>query len=266
MKRIFPVAVMILTVFTAFALGAKEDESFSYMGIDRMEVNAVFLDVEVSGDEGFSVSLRSDLPESTLFQPRNFTVKHEVIGSSLRVWVEQDSIFSHGEGTLFFHVPRGTRLSVETASGNVRIADSKSDELKAKSVSGHLLLSDIEAPVEAESVSGNLEVRRLRGDAVLSTTSGRIEMIDLEGRVSAISVSGAIQGDHVTLTEDSLFKSVSGDIKIGLRNALDALRYDLSTVSGGLTVGSVRASRGLQMGNGNPTLRGETVSGSQIYQ
>ncbi len=266
MKKALVILLSMCAAVAAFATGEREDESFSYMGIDRIDVDSVFLNVEVAGGDGMSVSMRSDLPEDSFFDPRNFTVKHEVNGSQLRVWVETQGIFQHGGGTLFFRVPGRTRVNVTSASGEIRISDSSGDQVFAKSASGGVLLTDINAPVHAECVSGSLEVRRLHGDAELSTISGRLRIVDAEGRFTATSVSGSIDGDQITLTQDSRFKTVSGDIRINLGNSLDELRYDLSTVSGGLTVGSVRASRGLQMGNGELTLRGETVSGSQVYR
>jgi DUF4097 and DUF4098 domain-containing protein YvlB len=212
--------------------------------------------------------MRSDLPEDTFFDPRNFTVKNAKSGSTLRVWVEKDPgvLSGRGEGTLFFRVPRETSLSVETASGDIRISGLDSWELEIGSASGDVLLDDINNPFHVKTVSGDIDARRIRADSSLSTVSGDIEIVDVVGKVVAESVSGHITGTRIRLTADSLFKSISGDIRIDLDNALDSLRYDLSTVSGGLTVGSVRAARGLQMGNGDLTLRGDTVSGSQSYR
>jgi DUF4097 and DUF4098 domain-containing protein YvlB len=260
------VSLLSLGTAIASASGAREDDSFSYPGIDRLEIRAEFLNVEIRGGEGSSVSMRADLPEDSFFESRSFTVKHEVNGSGVRVWVERDGLFSHGSGTLFFSVPRDTLVTVDSASGDIRITGLSADELKARSASGRLIIRDIEAAVTAGSVSGSLEARRIRGDADLSTVSGPIEMNDVEGKIRAASISGSISGHRVLLTASSYFKTVSGEIRMDLVNALDGLRYDLSTVSGRLTVGSVRATRGLQMGNGDVMLTGETVSGSQTYR
>jgi hypothetical protein len=47
---------------------------------------------------------------------------------------------------------------------------------------------------------------------------------------------------------------------------LEDLRFDLSTLSGRIVVGAIRAEKGLRMGNGRVLVRGHTVSGSQSYR
>jgi DUF4097 and DUF4098 domain-containing protein YvlB len=249
------------------ASGAREEESFSYNGIDRVEVQGVFLDVEIRGDGGASVSMRTDLQDDSLLAPRDFTVKHEVTGSTLRVWVEKNSgVFTRGHGTLFFRVPMDAFVSASTASGNVRIDSMKTKQVQATTASGNLQLSDLDTSLVVGSISGDVILKRARGDVDLTSISGDIEMSDVEGRISVKSISGDITGERLLLRLDSLFKTVSGDIDVDLENALDELHYDLSTVSGDLVVGGVRSSRGLQMGNGSLMLKGESVSGSQTYR
>jgi hypothetical protein len=268
MKRLLVVVLLAAASASAFASGVREDESFSYSGIERVEVKAESLAVEVRGEGGFSVSMRSDLPADSFIEPRRFTVKHEVDGSLLRVWVERDAgLFApRARGALFFTVPRNVILSLECTSGDARVSGISARELHAKTRSGDLRLSDIEASTEAETVSGDLEARRVRGEAVLTSVSGKISFRDLDGKVSARTMSGEIAGDRLRLSDDASFKTVSGDVVVGLVNELDELRYELSTVSGRLQVGTVRAARGLQMGSGSITLRGETVSGDQVYR
>ena len=265
-KHVLIALFVTVTAAAAFASGANEDESFSSPDIHSIEIRGEFLNVEVTGDRTDAVSMRSDLPEDTFFEPRNFTVMHEVDGAVLRVWVEHKGLFSSGRGTLFFRVPDDTRIDVDTASGSVRVDGVHGTDFHVTSASGALRISDIASDVTAKTASGGIKAARIRGDTDLSTSSGSIDMSDVEGRVRVGSVSGSIQADHIKLTDDSQFRTVSGDIRVDLDNDLNDLRYDLSTVSGRLTVGSVRASRGLQMGDGSLLLRGETVSGSQSYQ
>ena len=258
--------LILLTPLFAAASGAREGESFSYAEIDRIEIDAVFLNVEVRGENNPTVYMRSDLPEGTFFSPRNFEVKHEVIGSKLRVWIERESIFSGGSGTLFFRVPSQTELDVKTASGDVRISGISTSVMKAKSASGNMTISDIDAEVTIGAISGDLTARKLNGDLDLTTVSGDIELSTLRGRIFVSSISGDIRGDDLLLEQSSNFKTVSGDIDLDLENALDELHYVLSTVSGRLKVGSISATRGLEMGNSPLTLKGESVSGSQTYR
>jgi hypothetical protein len=267
-KRYLVLALCILSAAAAFASGAREDESFSYTGIDRVEIKSDFLDVEVRAEEWFSASMRSDLPQDSFFEQRRYTVKHMVDGGSLRVWVEKDFglLGPRGRGTLFFRMPRGASLFVETSSGEVRITGSSARDVRVKTISGPIILRDVEASVQAETVSGSLEARRLRGEAALSTVSGEIVMSELRGRCDARTVSGKIDGRAILLEQEALFKSVSGEIEVNLRNPLEDVRFELSTVSGDLTIGTVRSSRGLRLGSGPILLRGETISGSQSYR
>ncbi len=257
--------ILLAPVFAA-ASGGREGDSFSYAGIDRIEIDAVFLNVEVRGENNPTVYMRSDLPEGTFFSPRNFEVKHELSGSRLRVWIEREDIFSGGSGTLFFRVPSDAELDVKTASGDVRISGLSTSVMKAKSASGNMTISDIDAEVTIGAISGDLTARKLSGDLDLTTVSGDIDLSDLRGRISVSSISGDIRGEKLLLEESAKFKTVSGDIDIDLENALDELRYVLSTVSGRLKVGSISATRGLEMGNGALALKGESVSGSQTYR
>ncbi len=267
MKRHLVFALCILTSAAGFASGVREDESFSYPGIEKVEVRGDFLNIEIRCENGLSASMRSDLPQESLFEQRNFTVKHEVSGSGLRIWVERQGILGPRRGgTLFLRIPREADLAAETTSGGLRIAGCQARQLRAHTVSGSLLLSDITAPVDALTISGNLEARRLRGESSLSSVSGRLLLRDLEGAVSATSVSGNIDADDVLLEREGSFKTVSGNISVRLRNELDQMRFELSTVSGELTIGTVSAARGLRMGSGPVLLRGETISGSQSYR
>ncbi len=265
-KSILCVLFILASVFPAFSSGAKEEESFSYEGIRNIEIRGQFLNVEIRGSGGSAARMRSDLPQDFFFSGKGFQVKHEVTGSELRVWVERDSIFSGGNGTLFFDVPKEIDALVETASGDVRISGLSSRNLRVNTASGNITIREISGAVTVGSISGNLDARKLEGDLDLTTISGRIELKDLKGRLRVDSISGTIQGDHVLLKESSEFKTVSGDIDIDLDNALDELRYDLTTVSGRLRVGSIGATRGLEMGAGSLSLRGESVSGSQTYR
>lgn len=263
-------AFLLVFAAAAVALHAanpREDESFSYNSITHVEIQSVFLDVEIRGDDGASVSMRADLQDDSFLVRRNFSVMHEVSGTTLRVWVEKDSgAIIHGSGTLFFRVPAQTEVTVETASGDVRVNSLSTGNLQARSASGDIQLSDCQTPLIAASLSGDITLRRARGEVDLTSASGDIEMSDVEGAMEAKSISGNIKGTGILLTADSLFKTVSGDIDVDLKNALNDLRYNLSTVSGGLTVGGVRASRGLAMGTGSLLVTGESVSGDQIYR
>lgn len=231
-----------------FASGASEEGVFTSTGIDSISVKAEFLDVEVKADDGLSVSMTSDLPADP--ESRGYRLLHEVVGSRLNVWIEKDSPFSgiHGGGKLAFQVPHFVSTRVETVSGRVTADGMETTNLAVK------------------TISGRIRLRNVRGALDASTVSGGILVDTVEGRISAKTISGAIEGRNLSLTEDSSFSTVSGNIDIGLETAINDLRFDLSSLSGRIVVGNIEATRGLRMGGGGTLVRAHSVSGSLSFQ
>jgi DUF4097 and DUF4098 domain-containing protein YvlB len=192
----------------------------------------------------------AELPEESFFESRGYRVLHSVDGSRLSVWIERDEgLFSGGRGgKLLFHVPDGTLVRVETVSGTVHVRGLESEILRVR------------------SVSGSIGVKGIRGALDVSSVSGAISIERLQGAIIARTVSGSIDGRGIELTHDAKFASTSGSIDMRLENALEDLSFDLSSVSGSLKVGSISARRGLRMGEGQIMVRGETISGSQMYR
>jgi hypothetical protein len=233
----------------AFGSGASEDDSFSCPGIDAVFVNAEFLNVEVSGDEGFAVSMSSDLHSDSLFGDRGYRLLHEVEGSRLKVWLEKDWAFDRsGEGTLLLQCPRDTRLKIETVSGRITVERMESGSCTLR------------------TVSGGISMRDSRGTFSASSVTGRIALEADEGRMTAKTVSGAIEGRGLAIEEDSSFSTISGNINIRLDTPLDTLRFDLRSLSGRIVVGTVRAEKGLRMGADGALVRGQSVSGALIFR
>jgi hypothetical protein len=248
-------AFLGLTVFLAaavwgFASGASEEGVFTSTGIDSVSVKAEFLDVEVKADDGFDVSLTSELPADSPLEPRGYRLLHEVVGSRLNVWIEKDSPFSGvgRGGKLTLQVPRSASMKIETVSGRITAEGMETRNLSVKTISGRLRLHNIRGVLEATSVSGEIVVD------------------SMEGSISAKAVSGSIEGRNVSLTEDSSFSTVSGNIDVELASAIDNLAFDLSSQSGRIVVGSIKAVRGLRMGEGGTLVRAHSVSGSLSFQ
>ena len=70
----------------------------------------------------------------------------------------------------------------------------------------------------------------------------------------------------MALAGDSNLTSTSGAITVRFSSAIEDYRFELSSVSGSLAVGSIMAQKGLRVGTGAVRVRGETVSGSQSYR
>jgi hypothetical protein len=251
MKHAFLVVMVLLAAScAAFASGESEEGVFSSTGIDSVSVRAEFLDVEVTAEDGWTVSMDSALPPESIFESRGYRLVHEVVGSRLNVWIEKDSPFSAVTrgGKLTFRVPHFVSVRVESVSGRITAKGLESRSFGAKTISGRILLEEIRGVLEASSVSG------------------RIVVDSAEGRIAAKTVSGAIEGRDLSLTEDSSFSTVSGNIDIGLESGTDDLRFDLSSLSGRIIVGNIKAIRGLRMGTGGVLVRARSVSGSLSFQ
>jgi hypothetical protein len=233
MTKLIPLSALLALVCgcMVFPTGARELETFTYRGIDQVEVKAEFLAVEVRTGSESTVAMTSELPDEFVTGPRNYIVKHEVVGSRLIVWVERDpgtwSVV--GGGRLLFVIPDGTALSVETVSGSARVDGLETASLRVSSVSGSISLEDFKGALSAQTVSGAIDCRAM----------------DLDG--------------------DSSLTTISGSISVRFSSPLEGYRFELSSVSGNLTVGSIRATKGLRVGSGAVRVRGETVSGSQTY-
>lgn len=252
MMKMIPICAILAVTCgcMVFSFGALEEETFSYTGIETVEVKGEFLAVDVSAADSPGVVMTSALPDESVNGPRHFTVKQEVVGSRLRVWVERDPLVAAiiGGGRLSFSVPQGTVLAVETVSGSASVEGLTTANLRVVTVSGAASVTGVSAPLAASTVSGSLTVN------------------DFEGRMSAHTVSGAIDCQGIRLDSDSSLGTTSGAISVLFTGGIDGYSFDLSSVSGALVVGNIRAGKGLKMGTGPVHVRGETVSGAQVYR
>ncbi len=239
----------MLAVASAFAEGTTEGDSFTLTGIDSISVRAGRLDVQVTGTDGYSVDATADLPQGFLWSSPGYRIVHERRGSRLSVWVQSDSPFGiTGGGKLHFRVPRDIAVLVQTVSGSVLVEGMENESCTLSAVSGSVTVRDTRARLSLDNVSGSV---------VLEST---------EGSVRVKTISGSIEGKRLALTDNSSFSSVSGSVNVRLDSPLDDFRFDLSTVSGRVVVGSIRAEKGLHMGEGDVLIQGHTVSGALIFR
>jgi hypothetical protein len=243
-------ALLLGAAGAAMASGTDEENQFSSLGIDTVSVKAESLDVEVQGSRGPSVSMAAWIDGEPSFESQGIRIRHERSGSSLRVWVERTRLLfgAFARGRIELQVPRGTRLLVESVSGSISTEGCE------------------RAQLSLGSISGRISVRDSRGTLTISTVSGAVSLESVSGRIAARTISGSIVARRTELTDDASFSSISGRIDVDLDTALDRLRFDLSSVSGSITIGNIKTAKGLRMGSGPVTLTGRTVSGSQHYR
>jgi DUF4097 and DUF4098 domain-containing protein YvlB len=89
-------------------------------------------------------------------------------------------------------VPRGTRLRLQTASGNITASGSQG-EISATTVSGAIDVSGGRRQVTLESVSGPIRASQLAGDVRAQNVSGSVRAENVSGRIEAWTVRGAIR-------------------------------------------------------------------------
>jgi hypothetical protein len=299
MKLLFLVPLFLTAgVGHLAASGMGESVHLTYDGVRRIEIDAKFLSVEMTGGSRNVIGDGFDIPF-------NVRVSRTFDGNTLKVTVERNWFsFSWlgNHGRLVFSVPDGIDVSIESSSGAVSVKDLKgrttqvtsssgsaslsdvSGELKAgtssgrisvESCSGHLTLSassgsiDVEAfagGIAAETSSGKVGLKEVDGPMYVHTSSGSARFEDTRGTIGALTSSGSIRGDGVQLTGDSAFESTSGTIHVDLANQPSELRFDLIVTSGDIRVFGNEGSKRFLGGNGPILVKGVSTSGSQTYE
>lgn len=168
--------------------------------------------VQVTGWNEAEVQVRGTLAEKLKF---NFTSEGERTGIEVEYPRHLRTLV--GGADLVIHIPRGSRLEVETVSADVEVKDIKGN-LSLKTVSGDMSVEGGAGTMELQAVSGDISARALRdirsGD--FQTVSGDI---DLQGPFPA---SARVQG-----------QTVSGDLTFRAC-ATQAANWKVSTFSGSI--------------------------------
>jgi len=194
--------------------------------------------------------------------------------------------------------PSGTRVTVESISGSIKVADIKGDIAAntisgnvrisgagrvngAKSISGTIEIADAETDgaLESSSVSGDVILRRVTARRLeAGTVSGNIKIEDVKSdRVSGKTTSGSV-GFVGTLAKSGRYDlgSFSGDVRLILSGGT-GFEIDANSFSGDIrsdfdivTKGPVQAGRGRRttltgtFGDGSAILDLTTFSGSIV--
>ena len=193
--------------------------------------------------------------------------------------------------------PAGTRLTINSVSGSIRVSDIKGDLAlntvsgavrianggriaSAKSVSGDVEVTDtqIDGALEAQSVSGNILLRKVSARRVeVGSVSGGVVLEDLQSeRVEAHSVSGNVEfGGALAKNGRYELTSHSGNVRVSVAGGtgfeLEAdsfsgsVRSDLPITTQGdiRNEGRRRALRGVH-GDGSAVLDVTTFSGNIV--
>jgi DUF4097 and DUF4098 domain-containing protein YvlB len=138
--------------------------------------------------------------------------------------------------------PSGTRLNVNSVSGNIKVSDIKG-ELSVGTVSGNVSVTSAGAITSAKSVSGSVEIINAQGDESLeaSSVSGdvTIQRVTVR-RIDAGSVSGNVKLEDVQCDRAEAH-STSGNITFTGPLARRG-RYELKSFSGEVRLAIAGAS------------------------
>ena len=170
---------------------------------------------------------------------------------TLRVEQDRDAGNARGDASYDVSVPRGTRLRLQTVSGNITASGSQG-EISATTVSGAIDVSGGRRQVALESVSGPIRASQLAGDVRAQNVSGSVRAENVSGRLEAWTVRGAIRLTGLR-SNDIRAETASGDIVYAGRVATGGT-YDFESHSGTIRL-TIPRGVGAQF-------RLETVSGA----
>ena len=164
--------------------------------------------LEVSGS-GHSISIELDVPDS-------WGRRHREVDAHLKI-----------------SIPAGARLSVETVSANIDVAD-VNGAIELGSVSGGIEAAGSPTRANLETVSGDIRVDGNQTAVTAESVSGDVELNGVAESVEAASVSGDIEVS-ATQIERASFESVSGDLEFS-GGLTDSARFHAEAHSGNVTL------------------------------
>jgi len=182
----------------------------------------------------------------------------EFSGDSSRVTIKvriPSKSHSYGrkdDAILDIRVPAGSKLNVQTVSADISVDGVKGAQ-RLEAVSGDVVASVYDEPLDLRTVSGDADVRGSggKGRVYAESTSGDVKARGLGNEVEAKAVSGSVDIEVgttsrvrmetvsgnlealMTLADDGRLdgQSVSGDIRITFRKPVNA-EFDVESFSG----------------------------------
>jgi hypothetical protein len=266
MRRLITLGLVLLlatvgAVAIASAAGTPESFSGEYRDLRSVEISAEMMDVEIAAGRGNTVTVRVDNI------PRGVSISDRVRRGGVAIhvqgrtsWLDRDA----ARARITVGVPAGIELNITTSSGAIAVRGVQGRQ-SLRSASGDISLEEVGGEITARSASGRVRARNVVGTIAIATASGAATLDDCRGILSVETASGSISGERIQLTADATFRSASGSITVDLDNAMDDLRYDLSTASGRLSFGNVSGGNQISGGSGRFLVTGRTASGSQEF-
>ncbi len=176
----------------------------------------------------------------------------EIVQSGDRISVRHPSRWRmRGRGSrLVAHVPIGTDVELNSASGDVRLVgrlgfvrvhtasgDIEVDDaarLDITTASGCLSCREVTGQVNISSVSGDCLLQHVGGRFDATLTSGDLRIEQCEGDLTVSSTSGDVRVGRCG-GSDIAVRSISGDLRVGLPGGI-RVEAQISTLSGRATL------------------------------
>ncbi len=196
----------------------------SFDGITKIDMSISSGDVVFEKSAGNKVSVEmnstTDVYDPTIEKQGGKLVINEDKMRNVRSW--------SGSVTWVLKLPDGLEIDHNTGSGDITISGL---QLTAgmNSGSGNFKITASQGEIDINTGSGDIEASAMKGVLQMNCGSGDIKLSDLSAEITANVGSGDIDAAKVTLAGKSSFNSGSGDVQVGLA---EALAHDISVNSG----------------------------------
>ncbi|MFD2033477.1 DUF4097 family beta strand repeat-containing protein [Belliella marina] len=278
------------------------DTKKTFEGVNRLEVNSGFLEVEYIGSKNTNDLTVEAYLEST---QDNQDIVFVSLGEILKISYQQNGkSISWGVNQTKGHIkikgPENIQLNFAGGSGKISVNGVSSDLTTLKIGSGNLDISNVSGSLNTHAGSGRINIKNtngdvnlrmgsgsanlshVAGDANISFSSGSMKAENIGGQLSlslssgnaklsnvgqigSVSVSsGSVKAEQAGLSSMTNLKASSGSIKINTNSNLDDYNYNLKATSGSLRVGNNRKGKTLQINNGSSNMVNGSVSSGSI--
>jgi len=237
--------------------GPEQTERFSRkvrVGRDgRVSIGNIAGDITVTGGSGDEVSIEA---VKRTRGDRNELGRVQIIVDERGGRVE---IRTEHERNRFDRDGRNDHVSVDYT-----ISMPSGATLDAKSISGHVKVTNVQGAVRAESISGNVIVAKTPRLELAKTISGDVELTDAsaEAELTASSVSGAVRATGLRARSLDV-GTISGDVAL---NNVTCDRLGIKSVSGDVEYSGALARNGRYDVNSHSGTVRLTLSGSTGFE
>jgi hypothetical protein len=212
MKKIILIAICALLVMPVFAAARAVDETREAAAAGVVTIELLAGEIRVAGWERAEVRVKGTIDDDAV------ELDMEQSGQRTTISVKPlgDSLKSFGDKVdLEIHMPRGSRLEVESLSADVTV-EAIDGAVTIEAVSGEVNIAGALPEAEVSTMSGNIVISssaELRGGEIQSVSGD----IVLKGMLSADGRFG--------------FQTVSGNIELHLPSSISA-EFEVETLSG----------------------------------